>query len=94
MRSMEPNAELRAQSAMLIALVYRMPDHKRIDQCVVRVDELLRTGADVNLRVTAATHLTLYGSFTGHLQVSRRAAVLLTPLHADPAVTVFRRIFA
>ena len=94
MPSMEPNAELRAQSAMLIALVYRMPDHKRIDQCVVRVDELLRTGADVNLRVTAATHLTLYGSFTGHLQVSRRAAVLLTPLLADCAVTVFRRIFA
>ena len=94
MRSMEPNAELRAQSAMLIALVYRMPDHKRIDQCVARVDELLRTGADVNLRVTAATYLTLYGSFTGHLQVSRRAAVLLTPLLADPAVTVFRRIFA
>ncbi|CAN0315989.1 unnamed protein product, partial [Phaeothamnion confervicola] len=92
--SMEPNAELRAQSAMLIALVYRMPDHKRIDQCVVRVDELLRTDADVNLRVTAATHLTLYGTFTGHLQVSRRAAVLLAPLLADPAVTVFRRIFA
>ncbi|MEO8158474.1 MAG: BTAD domain-containing putative transcriptional regulator [Betaproteobacteria bacterium] len=93
-RAMEPNAELRAQSAMLIALVYRMPDHKRIDQCVVRVDELLRTDADVNLRVTAATHLTLYGSFTGHLQVSRRAAAVLTPLLADPAVTVFRRIFA
>lgn len=94
MPAMEPNAELRAQSAMLIALVYRMPDHKRIDQCVLRVDELLRTGTDVNLRVTAATHLTLYGSFTGHLQVSRRAAGLLAPLLADPAVTVFRRIFA
>lgn len=94
MPSMEPNAELRAQSAMLIALVYRMPDHKRIEECVVRVDELLRTGADVNLRVTAATYLTLYGSFTGHLQISRRAAMLLTPLLADPAVTVFRRIFA
>jgi LuxR family maltose regulon positive regulatory protein len=93
MPSMEPNAELRAQSAMLIALVYRMPDHKRIDQCVARVDELLRTGADVNLRVTAATYLTLYGSFTGHLQTSRRAAALLAPLLADSAVTVFRRIF-
>ncbi|HEX7954564.1 MAG TPA: bacterial transcriptional activator domain-containing protein, partial [Burkholderiales bacterium] len=94
MPAMEPNAELRAQSAMLIALTYRMPDHKRIDQCVVRVDELLRSGADVNLRVTAATHLTLYGSFTGHLTVSRRAAALLAPLLADSAVTVFRRIFA
>ena len=94
MPAMEPNAELRAQSAMLIALVYRMPDHNRIDRCVLRVDELLRTGADVNLRVTAATHLTLYGGFTGHLQVSRRAAALLAPLLAEPAVTVFRRIFA
>lgn len=93
MPAMEPNAELRAQSAMLIALVYRLPDHARIDECVVRVDELLRTGTDINLRVTAATYLTLYGSFTGHLQVSRRTAALLTPMLADPAVTVFRRIF-
>ena len=94
MLSMEPNAELRAQSAMLIALVYRMPDHERIDQCVIRVEELLVTGADVNLRVTAATYLTVYGSFTSHLQVSRRDAAQLSPLLADPAVTVFRRIFA
>lgn len=92
--SMEPNAELRAQSAMLIALVYRMPDHPRLDNCVERVEDLLRTGAEINLRVTAATHLTLYGSFTGHMQISRRAALLLAPLLADPAVTVFRRIFA
>lgn len=91
---MDLNAELRAQSAMLIAVVYRMPDHPRIDHCVRRVDELLRTGADVNLRVTAATYLTLYGSFTGHLQVSRRAAAHLAPLLSDPAVTVFRRVFA
>ena len=91
---MDLNAELRAQSAMLIAVVYRMPDHARIDHCVRRVDELLRSGADVNLRVTAATYLTLYGSFTGHLHVSRRAAVQLTPLLSDPAVTVFRRVFA
>ena len=94
MPSMEPNAELRAQSALLIALVYRMPDHPRLDTCVERVEDLLRTGAEINLRVTAATHLTLYGSFTGHMQVSRRAAMLLAPLLADPAVTVFRRIFA
>jgi LuxR family transcriptional regulator, maltose regulon positive regulatory protein len=92
--AMTLDAALRAQSAMLIALTYRMPDHPRIDQCVARVDELLRTGADVNLRVTAATHLTLYGAFTGHLPVSRRAAALLVPLLSDPTVTVFRRVFA
>lgn len=91
---MELDAELRAQSALLIALVFRMPDHSRIEQCVRWVEELVRTGADVNLRVTAATYLTLYGSFTGHLSVSGRAAAVLVPLLSDSAVTVFRRIFA
>jgi DNA-binding SARP family transcriptional activator len=87
-------SELRAQSALLIASTYRMPEHPQIDRCVGRVRELLRTGVDINLRVSAATHLTLYGSFTGHLMESRRAATLLAPLLADPAVHVFRRVFA
>jgi len=91
-RSLE--TELRAQSALLVALTYRMPDHPRIDHCVSRVKELLQTGIDANLRVAAATHLTLYGSFTGHLEESRRACAILVPLLSDPDVHVFRRIFA
>ncbi len=87
-------SELRAVSALLIASTYRMPDHPQIERCVSRVRELLRTGVDINLRVSAATHLTLYGSFTGHLEESRRAAIVLAPMLADPAVHVFRRVFA
>lgn len=87
-------SELRAQSALLIASTYRMPEHPQIDRCAARVRELLRTGVDINLRVSAATHLTLYGSFTGRLDESRRAAALLVPLLADPAVHVFRKVFA
>ena len=86
--------ELRAQSALLVALTYRMPDHPGIDRCVERVRALLRTGIDINLRVSASTHLCLYGSFTGHLEESRRAAGILVPLLGDPSVTIFRKIFA
>jgi len=86
--------ELRAQSALLVAATYRQPDHPGIDRCASRVSELLRVGLDVNLRVSAATHLTLYGSFTGHLAVARQAVALLVPLLDDPAVSIFRRAFA
>jgi DNA-binding SARP family transcriptional activator len=88
------DAELRAQSALLVSATYRQPDHVHIERCATRVQELLHTGLDINLRVSAGTHLCLYGSFTGHLAESQRAAHLVAPLLGDPAVTGFRRIFA
>lgn len=84
---------LRAQSAMLIACTYRQPDHPDIDSCVQRVRELLGTGIDVNLRVSAGTYLTIYGSFTGHLEEGKRAAGIVAPLLGEPGVHIFRRIF-
>ncbi|MFO1322413.1 MAG: hypothetical protein U1F52_22655, partial [Burkholderiales bacterium] len=86
--------ELRAQSALLISATYRMPDHPGFERCAQRVRDLLRAGLDVNLRVIAATHLCLYGAFTGHLTESAQAADMLTPLLDDPVVTVYSRIFA
>lgn len=86
--------ELRVQSALLVAATYRQPDHPGIDRCAARVAELLRVGLEANLRVSAATHLTLYGSFTGQLPVARDAVAALVPLLDDPAVSVFRRAFA
>jgi len=87
-------SELRAQSAMLIAATYRQPDHPQLERCAQRVRELLATQIDVNLRVSAGTFLTIYGSFTGHLDESQRAAAIVAPLLSDPAVHIFRRIFA
>lgn len=86
--------ELRAQSALLVALTYRMPEHPGIDRCVERVRALLRTGVNINIRVSAATHLCLYGTFTGHLEESRRATATLLPLLEDADVTIFRKTFA
>jgi DNA-binding SARP family transcriptional activator len=87
-------SELRAQSAMLIAATYRWPDHPRIDDCMARVRDLLITNIDVNLRVSAGTFLTIYGSFTGHLETARWAAHFVAPLLSDSSVHIFRKIFA
>lgn len=88
------DSELRAQSAMLIAATYRRPDHPRIDDCMQRVRDLLVTNTDINLRVSAGTFLTIYGSFTGHLETARRAAHFVAPLLSDSSVHIFRKIFA
>ena len=87
-------SELRALSAMLIAATYREPDHPQIERCAERVRVLLAMDLDVNLRVSAGTFLMLYGSFTGHLDEGGRAAMIVAPLLSDPAVHIFRRIFA
>jgi len=87
-------SELRALGAMLIATTYRAPDHPLTEHCAERMHALLTTRIDANLRVSAGTFLTLYGSFTGHLELSRSVTRIVTPLLTDPSVHVFRRIFA
>lgn len=88
-------SELRAQSAMLVGCTYRAPDHAHLERCAHRVGELIATATtiDVNLRVSAGTHLMLYGAFTVHLAAALRASVLTVPLLSDPAVHLFRRMF-
>ena len=92
--SMTLESELRALPALLLALTYRQPDHPRIEQCAARIEELLRGGMDINLRVTAAAYLALHGCFTGAFAISRRAIAVLLPLLAEPSVTSLRKVFA
>jgi LuxR family maltose regulon positive regulatory protein len=88
-------SELRAHSAMLVGCTYRAPDHRHLERCAQRVGDLIATATaiDVNLRVSAGTHLMLYGAFTVHLDAALRASILTVPLLSDPAVHLFRRMF-
>jgi len=88
-------SELRAHSAMLVGCTYRAPDHEHLEQCARRVGDLIATATsiDVNLRVSAGTHLMLYGAFTAHLPAALRASTLTVPLLSDPSVHLFRRMF-
>lgn len=90
----DAESELRALGAMLIATTYRAPDHPRVERCAERMYALLTTPIDTNLRVSAGTYLTLYGTFTGHLELARSAANIVIPLLTDSRVHIFRRIFA
>lgn len=90
----DAESELRALGAMLMATTYRAPDHPRTEHCAERMYALLTTGIDTNLRVSGGTYLTLYGTFTGHLEFARSAANSLVPLLNDSSVHIFRRIFA
>ena len=79
--------ELRARSALLIALSYRKPDDPALDACTDRVFELVQIGGNVNLRTLAAAYLVAYGTRTGPLEIARKAAPLLEQLLGHPEVT-------
>jgi len=80
-------AELRARSALLVALSYRKPDDPALDACTDRVFELVQIGGNINLRTLATAYLVAYGTRTGPLEVARKAAPLLEQLIGHPDVT-------
>ncbi|MEX0959815.1 MAG: BTAD domain-containing putative transcriptional regulator [Burkholderiales bacterium] len=79
--------ELRAMSALLIALSFRKPDDPDLEPCADRVFELLESAADTNLRAQSAAYLVAYGARTGPLRIARRAAALLQRLIAAPELS-------
>ncbi len=82
------DAELRAQSALLVALAYRQPDSARLPLCAERLYLLLRSDAEVNLRTIGAAYLVVYGVTTGPPEVGHRARPVLEELLEHPEVTV------
>ena len=88
------DTELRAQSALLIALAYRQPWHPALASCVERVFELVHTGADTNLRVIGAAYLLAYGATTGPTSLSRRTLPVLKALLLHPDVTALNAAWA
>ena len=81
------DAELRAQSALLVALAYRKPDDLGVIACAQRLFELLHSEAEVNLRTISAAYLVAYGSTTGPIETGYRARPLLERLLEHPDVT-------
>jgi LuxR family maltose regulon positive regulatory protein len=88
------DAEARAQSAFLAAVSHRHPDDTRIDACVGRVFELLPRVSDVNLRVTSAAYLLLWGTHGGPIEVAARSAPLLESCVREPGVTALNAAWA
>jgi LuxR family maltose regulon positive regulatory protein len=89
-----PEAELRAQSALLVALAYRKPDDPILDSCANRVFELVDSDADANLRLLGAADLVAWGTLTGPIEVARRALPRLKLLVVLPEITALSAAWA
>jgi hypothetical protein len=68
--TLDPASELRAQAALLIALLLRKPDDEVISHCAQRLDELIDGESDLNVRVMAAAICSI--TSTGTPKASRR----------------------
>jgi ATP/maltotriose-dependent transcriptional regulator MalT/two-component SAPR family response regulator len=88
------DAELRAQSALLIALAYRKPDDPALDSCADRVFDLLNSDANANLRLLGAAYLLAWGALTGPVSVARRALPKLKSLLSLPEITALSAAWA
>ncbi|HZP94181.1 MAG TPA: BTAD domain-containing putative transcriptional regulator, partial [Burkholderiales bacterium] len=88
------DAELRAQSALLIALAYRKPDDPALDPCAERVFDLLNSDANANLRLLSAAYLVAWGASTGPVSVATRALPQLKGLLSLPEITALSAAWA
>jgi LuxR family transcriptional regulator, maltose regulon positive regulatory protein len=84
-------AELRVQSALLFAIGLRQSGNPGLPAQVERIFDLLRASADANRKVSAATHLIMYSSYTGPLDVGKRAIPVLESLLQEGEGTALRR---
>lgn len=87
------DAELHVNSSLLIALSYRQPGNPLLPRCVARVTELLDTGIDVNLCVTAGTYLLGYCYFAADYELAKRVISTIEPLLAHADVTPLIRMW-
>lgn len=87
-------SELRALSAMVIALTYRRAAHPELARFASRCLELLHTGVDVNQRAFTGAFLELYGGMCGRLDVALATHRIVQPLLDHPDVTSLTKAFA
>ncbi len=85
--------ELALHSAVLLAVIYRLPGHAVQQQSIARVSELLDAPIDVNCRVSAAFVLLL-----AHTQAHRNSVALqlverIAPCMDDPGLTALNRAY-
>jgi LuxR family maltose regulon positive regulatory protein len=89
-----PEAEIRAQSALLTALSFRMPDHPALDQCAQRVLDLLPSVSDANLRLSATVFVFAWGSLSGPLHLAARMCNMVKGSWLAPGISALNAALA
>jgi ATP/maltotriose-dependent transcriptional regulator MalT/DNA-binding SARP family transcriptional activator len=90
---LDPESELRARSAYLIALLFRKPDHPDLEHCARRLDELLDGEPNVNARIMAASTLFNYLNWSTKAESAEALVARTDPLVSGPGVTPLMQVW-
>jgi DNA-binding SARP family transcriptional activator len=91
--ALDPDSELRARSAYLIALLFRRPDHPDLERCAQRLDALVDGEPDVNARLMAASTLFNYLNWSTKGDSAEALVARTDPLLARPGVTPLMQVW-
>lgn len=83
--------ELRARTAALAAIMYRRGDQAELQPHIARMLVLLKSDADVSVRVAAGTQLLSYASNFGNFTLMLRALPMVEYLSAQPGIAPRRQ---
>ena len=89
---LDPESELRARSAWLIALLMRRPEDEKIDLCARRLDQLIEVQTDFNLRVVAASTLFNYINWKTEGEGAAELVARIEPILSRPEVTPLMQV--
>lgn len=77
-----PQIEARVISAMFSALMFRQPQHPRMDHWIDRLRDIIERATDANERVLLGAHLCIYFLvWVGNLSAAERILGLIRPQH-------------
>ncbi len=90
---LDPESELRARSAYVIALLFRRPGDPNLAPCAERLDRLIDAERDVNARVMAASTLFNYFNWLCKEDSADSLVARMTPILADADVTPLMQVW-
>ena len=90
---LDPESELRAYTAWLIALLLRSPEHESVARCAQRLDELIDGEKDLNVRVMAASALFNYINWKTEGESTARLVGRIEPILDKPEVTPLMQVW-
>ena len=90
---LDRESELRARAALLIALLLRKPDDQTLASCAQRLDELIDTERDLNVRAMAASILFNYRNWNTEGEATAALVARIDPILAKPEVTPLMQVW-
>jgi LuxR family transcriptional regulator, maltose regulon positive regulatory protein len=87
------SAELQVYVAMIVAILFRQPEHTLSNKCIERVMVLLHSPISENQRVAAGSALLFLCVFSGRLRIAREVMRAVDPLLQSSDVTLLNLAF-